>query len=803
MTNAKKRLHSLKQQIGESLCKDQWSFYRTFRSLESALKRNGDLEGLEQLESKVKLSIESAGARAARIPAVSFPDDLPVSALADDIEGLIAANQVVIISGETGSGKTTQIPKILMKLGRGSRGQIVHTQPRRIAARSVANRLAQETGTELGDIIGYQVRFNDRSSSENLIKVVTDGILIAETQTDRFLSAYDSIIIDEAHERNLNIDFLFGYLKSILPKRPELKIVITSATIDAEKFSKHFNDAPVIKVSGRLYPVDILYEDSLTKEGEQLPVEEYGLVTLALRRISEHRGSGDVLVFLPGEREIRQLDAVIRKDFLRGSVGKDWEILTLFSRLSVREQNKVFGSSHKRRIILSTNVAETSLTIPRIQFVIDSGEARLKRYSYRNKVEMLQVERISKAAADQRAGRAGRLMHGVCFRLYTLEDFQKRSEFTDPEILRSSLASVILRMQYLRLGDPQEFPFVDLPIPRAIVDGYQLLEELGAISGDKKLTKVGMELAKMPVDPRVGRMILAGRQFGCNREILILAAVMSLPDPRERDFSAQMQGVFERKDEHSDFLVFLRIWIWFQKLFDTTRSKSEIRRACEKHHLSFLRLFEWRDLHSHLSQVVRDMGFKVGEAPSGAASIHQALLTGLLGNIGYRQEERGTFRGTRDIKFQIHPGSSLYKNPGKWVVSFELVETTKLYARTVARIERDWIEPLASHLTRSTFSDPLWSREQGNVIAKEQVTLYGLIIVPARSVIYGKLNPREARQIFIQSALVRGDVRHCPPFMKHNLELIQVLENMESRSRRQDILVDESINYSFLEERVP
>ncbi|MEK9876136.1 MAG: helicase-related protein, partial [Betaproteobacteria bacterium] len=462
MTDAKKRLHSLKQQIGESLCKDQWSFHRTFRSLESGLKTNGDLKGLEQLESKVKLSSERARARAARIPAVSFPVDLPVSALADEIEGLIAANQVVIISGETGSGKTTQIPKILMKLGRGSRGQIVHTQPRRIAARSVANRLAQETGTELGDIIGYQVRFNDRSSSENLIKVVTDGILIAETQTDRFLSAYDSIIIDEAHERNLNIDFLFGYLKNILPKRPELKIVITSATIDAEKFSKHFNDAPVIKVSGRLYPVDILYEDSLTKEGEQLPVEEYGLVTMALRRISEHKGSGDVLVFLPGEREIRQVDTVIRKDFLRGSVDKNWEILTLFSRLSVREQNKVFGPSHKRRIILSTNVAETSLTIPRIQFVIDSGEARLKRYSYRNKVEMLQVERISKAAADQRAGRAGRLMHGVCFRLYSLEDFQKRSEFTDPEILRSSLASVILRMQYLRLGDPQEFPFVDL-----------------------------------------------------------------------------------------------------------------------------------------------------------------------------------------------------------------------------------------------------------------------------------------------------------------------------------------------------
>ncbi len=803
MTDAKKRLHSLKQKIGESLCKDQWSFHRTFRSLESVLKTNGDLKGLEQLESKVKISSERARARAARIPAVSFPDDLPVSALADQVEGLIAANQVVIISGETGSGKTTQIPKILMKLGRGSRGQIVHTQPRRIAARSVANRLAQETGTELGDIIGYQVRFNDRSSSENLIKVVTDGILIAETQTDRFLSAYDSIIIDEAHERNLNIDFLFGYLKNVLPKRPELKIVITSATIDAEKFSKHFNDAPVIKVSGRLYPVDILYEDSLTKEGEQLPVEEYGLVTMALRRISEYKGSGDVLVFLPGEREIRQVDAVIRKDFLRGSVEKSWEILMLFSRLSVREQNKVFGPSHKRRIILSTNVAETSLTIPRIQFVIDSGEARLKRYSYRNKVEMLQVERISKAAADQRAGRAGRLMHGVCFRLYSLEDFQKRSEFTDPEILRSSLASVILRMQYLRLGDPQEFPFVDLPLPRAIVDGYQLLEELGAISGDKKLTNVGTELAKMPVDPRVGRMILAGRQFGCIREILILAAVMSLPDPREREFSTQMQGVFEKKDEHSDFLVFLRIWSWFQKLFDTTRSKSAIRRACEKHHLSFLRLFEWRDLHSQLSQVVRDMGFKVGEAPSGAASIHQALLTGLLGNIGYQQEEKGAFRGPRDIKFQIHPGSSLHKNPGKWVVSFELVETTKLYARTVARIDRDWIEPLASHLTRSTFSNPRWSRERGNVIAKEQVTLYGLIIVPARSVIYGKLNPQEARQIFIQSALVRGDVRHCPPFMKHNLELMQILENMESRSRRQDILVDESIIYSFFDERVP
>ncbi len=794
----------LREEIVSCLSQDQQSFRKQLNQVIAKQNHTDQSVDLELLRSKITASVTKARNRKNRIPNISFMDKLPVVERRDEIERLIVEHQVVILCGETGSGKTTQLPKMLLEIGRGVCGQIAHTQPRRIAARSVATRVAKELNSEIGDLVGYQVRFSDRSSPKNLIKVMTDGVLLAETQTDRYLSRYDTIIIDEAHERNLNVDFLFGYLKRLLKKRPDLKLIITSATIDAEKFSSHFGHAPVIEVSGRLYPVEIRYQppgdEGVLEDAENL----YDALSRVMEDIDVAQGDGDVLVFLPGEREIRHALEWINKNFLSKLRRSKWEALPLYSKLSIQDQNKIFAPSHNRRVILTTNIAETSLTIPKIQYVIDSGLARVKRYSYRNKVEMLQVEKVSQASANQRAGRSGRVMNGVCVRLYSEVDFDQRLVHSEPEILRSSLASVILRMAVFGLEAPEKFPFIDSPIPRALADGYQLLEELGAIDRERQLTGIGRKLARIPVDPRVARMILASSEFGCLDEVLKLASGLSVQDPREREFTSAgaptLNGGAENK---SDFSSLLDVWNWFRDVFEKKPGKKQLKELCQRRHLSLVRMFEWRELYHQLKSMSVEMGFKINGQPSKRSDIHRALLTGLLGNIGFRGDEKGIYHGARGIKFQIHPSSDLRAGKSKWIIASELVETSRLYARCVAEVDVLWIEPLAKHLTHSSYHEPRWSKATGNVVVTERVTLYGLVIVPRRQVSYGPLNIREAREIFIRSALVQGEVKSPPTFLKYNLDLIESLEAVEARSRRYDLLVDDSVLYSFFESKVP
>ncbi|MDA9994007.1 ATP-dependent RNA helicase HrpA [Burkholderiales bacterium] len=768
------------------------------------VKKNDHSIELQKLRSKINISVAQVRSRGKRVPKITYQGDLPVVLSKDEIKRRIDEHQVVILCGETGSGKTTQLPKMLLEIGRGTCGQIAHTQPRRIAARSVATRIAKELNSEIGDLVGYQVRFSDRSSPENLIKVMTDGILLAETQTDRYLTRYDTIIIDEAHERNLNVDFLFGYLKRILKKRPDLKLIITSATIDSDKFSFHFDQAPIIEVSGRLYPVEIRYQspenDGALEDSESLSEA----ICRVLEGIDAESSGGDVLVFLPGEREIKQSLNLISKIFLSHARRCLWEALPLYSRLGVQEQNKIFIPSDYRRVILATNIAETSLTIPKIQFVIDTGLARVKRYSYRNKVEMLRVEKVSQASANQRSGRSGRVMDGVCVRLYSQEDFEQRMVHEEPEILRSSLATVILRMSALGLDEPEKFPFIDSPIPRALADGYQLLEELGAINRKRRLTSIGKKLSRIPVDPRVARMILASNELGCLSEVLKLAAALSVQDPREREYALHDESTPKNGQKiNSDFLSLLSLWSWFQEIFEKKPGKRKLKEICLRHHVSLVRMFEWRELYNQLKSMTIEMGFKVNEHSGRGSHIHRSLLTGLLGNIGFRSDEKGVYYGARGIKFHIHPGSGLRSAKPKWILASELVETSRLYARGVAEIDVDWIEPIAKHLTHSSYHDPRWSKTTGNVVATERVTLYGLVIVPKRQVHYGSINPMEAREIFIRNALVQGEVRKLPPFLKHNIDLLASLESVEVRSRRYDLLVDDSVIFSFFDEKIP
>ncbi|MDA0236968.1 MAG: ATP-dependent RNA helicase HrpA [Proteobacteria bacterium] len=794
----------LHEEILLCLSQDQHGFRKQFNQL-VAKKDNVDWSvDLEILRSKINVSVSKASIRKGRIPNIYFGDKLPVVERREEIKRLISQHQVVILCGETGSGKTTQLPKMLLEIGRGVCGQIAHTQPRRIAARLVASRVAKELQSEIGDLVGYQIRFSDRSSPKNLIKVMTDGVLLAETQTDRYLSQYDTIIIDEAHERNLNVDFLFGYLKRLLKNRPDLKLIITSATIDADKFSSHFGQAPVIEVSGRLYPVEIRYQppgdEGVLEDAENL----YDALCQVMEEIDVAQGGGDVLVFLPGEREIRQSLEWISKHFLSKLRRSKWEALPLYSRLSIQDQNRIFTPSYSRRVILATNIAETSLTIPKIQYVIDSGLARVKRYSYRNKVEMLQVEKVSQASANQRAGRSGRVMNGVCVRLYSESDFDQRLVHAEPEILRSSLASVILRMSVFGLESPDKFPFIDPPTPKALADGYQLLEELGAIDQKRQLTAIGKKIAHIPVDPRVARMILASNELGCLDEVLKLAAGLSVQDPRERDFnSSEAPTLHGSKENKSDFSSLLEVWNWFRDIFEKKLGKKQLKELCRCRHLSLVRMFEWRELYHQLKSMSIEMGFKINDQPSKRSEIHRALLTGLLGNLGFRGDEKGVYYGARGIKFHIHPSSDLRSAKPKWIIASELVETSRLYARCVAEIDVEWVEPVAKHLTHSTYHEPRWSKNIGNVIATERVTLYGLVIVPQRQSSYGPINIREAREIFIRGALVKGEVKSPPSFLKHNLDLIESLQSVEARSRRYDLLVDDSVVYSFFEKKIP
>jgi ATP-dependent helicase HrpA len=752
------------------------------------------------------------------LPPIVFPEELPVSGKRRDIAAVLQAHQVIIVCGETGSGKTTQLPKICLALGRGLNGLIGHTQPRRIAASSTAKRIAQELGSPLGEHVGFKVRFNDTLSKGAWIKLMTDGILLAETQTDPLLKQYDTIIIDEAHERSLNIDFLLGYLKQLLPKRPDLKVIITSATIDANRFARHFGTesqpAPIIEVSGRLYPVEVRYrpinidafDKNDTKSGSASPMKERGqrdLMEAITDAVDElcRIGSGDILVFLPGEREIREAAETLRKHH-----PPHVEIYPLFARLSAQEQERVFKISNARRIVLATNVAETSLTVPGIRYVVDTGLARVKRYSYRNKVEQLQIEAIAQSAANQRAGRCGRVASGVCIRLYEEQDYLLWPLFTEPEILRSSLAAVILRMKALHLADIDTFPFIEPPLGRAIADGHQLLQELGAIDDDNKLTHIGRQLAKLPLDPRVGRMLLAALDNVCLSEMLIIAAALSVQDPRDRPMEAQGAADQAHKkfaDEKSEFQSYLKIWTWFEDAIEHKKTNRQLMDNCRANFLSQLRLREWRDVHSQLLTIVREQGWRLNDAPATYEQLHTALLTGLLGNIGFKAEDDVCYLGARSIKFHIWPGSALIKKAGKWIIAAELVDTTRLYARCVAQIQPEWLERVGSHLLKKSYGEPRWEKKVAQVCASERATLYGLVVYSQRRIHYSLTHPREAREIFIRDALVGGEFDTRAPFFAHNQKLIRDIENLEHKSRRLDVLVDEELIAAFYDKLLP
>lgn len=750
---------------------------------------------------------------------ITFPESLPVSGKRDEITAAMAAHQVVIVCGETGSGKTTQLPKIALAMGRGKlnypagQGRLIgHTQPRRIAASSVAKRIAEELKTPLGDVVGYKVRFQDRLSRDASVKLMTDGILLAETQTDPLLKAYDTIIIDEAHERSLNIDFLLGYLRQLLPRRPDLKVVITSATIDAQRFADYFastkGPAPVIMVSGRMFPVEQRYRPF--EESREHDLNDAITDAVDELWLSPH-SAGDILVFLPGEREIREAADHLRKHLAHQPLTRNAEVLPLFARLSQAEQDRIFDGHSGRRIVLATNVAETSLTVPGIRYVIDAGTARVKRYSFRNKVEQLMVEPVSQAAANQRAGRCGRVADGICIRLYDEKDFQGRQPFTDPEILRSSLASVILRMKALHLGNVEEFAFIEPPQRRAIADGYQLLAELGAVDEDNELTGVGRTLAKLPLDPRVGRMILEAKDRGALDEVLVIASALSVQDVRDRPMDKQAQADQQHAkfdDEKSEFSGYLKLWKWLGDArgghgTDHKLSNRQYENLLRENYVNIRRVREWRDIHSQLHTVVGEQKWVLNDKPASYEQLHLSMLCGLLGNIGCKSDEEDWYLGARGIKFYRHPGARLSKKPGRWIVVAELVETTRLFGRGIANIDPAWIEQVAGHLLSKQLLDPHWEKKAAQVTALERATLYGLVVYNGRRVNFGRVDPVTAREIFIREALVAGNWDTKLPFLAANLKLIQQVQDLEHKARRQDVLVDEELIYAFYDQQLP
>jgi ATP-dependent helicase HrpA len=785
--------------------------HRLGRRLEGARKiRKPEARAavLAEIETEVARAEERMAERRTRLPGISYPEQLPVSQKKDEIAAAIRDHQVVIVAGETGSGKTTQIPKICLELGRGVRGMIGHTQPRRIAARTVAERVADEMNTPLGEAVGWKVRFTDQVNPDaTFIKLMTDGILLAEIQTDRELRAYDTIIIDEAHERSLNIDFLLGYLAQLLPKRPDLKVVITSATIDPERFSRHFGDAPIIEVSGRTYPVEVRYRPLLEEDSEDSDRDQITAITDAVEELMAE-GKGDILVFLSGEREIRDTaDALNKKQY------RFTEVLPLYARLSHAEQHRVFQPHPGRRIVLATNVAETSLTVPGIKYVIDPGFARISRYSHRTKVQRLPIEPVSQASANQRKGRCGRTSDGICIRLYSEDDFLARPEFTDAEILRTNLASVILQMTAAGLGDIEKFPFIDPPDHRNIRDGVQLLQELGALDPQqkdprKRLTDSGRKLAQLPVDPRLARMVLEADKNGCVREVMVIAAALSIQDPRERPADKQAQADQQHarfKDETSDFLAYLNLWRYVREQ-QKERGSSSFRRMCKQEYLNFLRIREWQDIYTQLRTVAKQMGIHLNEDDAPADRVHVSLLAGLLSHIGMKDVKDGNkneYLGARSAKFAIFPGSALFKKQPRFLMSAELVETSRLWARVNAKIELEWVEPLAEHLIKRTYSEPHWEKDQAAVMAYEKVTLYGVPIVAQRKVNYGRIDPEVSRELFIRNALVEGDWRTHHKFFADNRRLLSEVEELEHRARRRDIVVDDETLFDFYEQRVP
>ena len=805
MTDQNSSIEHLLKNLDQAMIADR---HRLRRQLHELRKKPDDAR-LAQWVEKVQASFAKVTARRASVPTVRYDDSLPIAAKRDEIKKVLAEHQVLIIAGETGSGKTTQLPKICLELGRGQHGLIAHTQPRRIAARSVAQRVAEELATPLGGLVGYQVRFEDQSEPTTLIKLMTDGILLAETQHDRFLERYDTIIVDEAHERSLNIDFLLGYLKTLLPRRPDLKVIITSATIDLERFSKHFDDAPIIEVSGRTFPVDTWYRPLTAEQDEEgnqveedLTVDQAIIATLdeiAQFERSERKTPGDVLVFLPGEREIRDAADMLRKAQLRHT-----EILPLYARLSPAEQQKIFQSHPGRRVVLATNVAETSLTVPGIRYVIDSGTARISRYSYRAKVQRLPIEAVSQASANQRKGRCGRVEPGVCIRLYSEEDFNGRPAFTDPEILRTNLAAVILQMLHLRLGEIDQFPFIEPPDGKAISDGFNLLQELSAVNRENQLTPLGRQLARLPIDPRLGRMLLEGTRQGSLQEVLIIASALSVQDPRERPPERQQaadQAHAQWKDVDSDFAGLVNVWRGFEEQ-RLALGSSALRAWCRKNFLNYLRLREWRDAHRQLGLICRELQLAVNKDPADYPRLHKAVLSGLLSQIGQKTED-GDYLGARQRRFWVHPSSGLGRKRPQWLMAAELVETTKLYARMVAKIEPDWIEPLAGHLVKKNHFEPHWEKKRGQVVAFEQITLYGLIVVGRRPVHFGPIDPPASRELFIREGLVRGEIQSRAKCLAANRQLLEQLDELEAKARRRDILADEETLFGFYEERLP
>ncbi|EJP4175213.1 ATP-dependent RNA helicase HrpA [Vibrio vulnificus] len=792
---------SLRKALSQCLIKDRFRLSKRIAGASKINKESARNAVFDEIALDIAKSMMEVEQRSRHQPKIEYPEILPVSQKKDDIADAIAHHQVVIVAGETGSGKTTQLPKICAELGRGKFGLIGHTQPRRLAARSVANRIAEEMETQLGDFVGYKVRFNDQISENTQIKLMTDGILLAEIQHDRFLNQYDTIIIDEAHERSLNIDFILGYLKELLPRRPDLKVIITSATIDPERFSNHFGGAPIIEVSGRTYPVETRYRP-LGGETEDDRDQLEGIFDAVDELCDE--GLGDILIFMNGEREIRDTADALAKRKL-----KDTEIVPLYARLSSGEQNKIFQPHTGRRIVLATNVAETSLTVPGIKYVIDPGTARISRYSYRTKVQRLPIEPVSQASANQRKGRCGRVQEGICIRLYSEDDFNSRPEFTDPEILRTNLASVILQMTALGLGDIEAFPFVEAPDKRNILDGVRLLEELGAINSNakdpkKRLTAVGKQLARLPIDPRLARMVLEAPRLGCLKEVMIIAAALSIQDPRERPSDKQQSADDKHRrfyHEDSDFLTFVNLWNHIQKQ-QKALSGNQFRRQCKDDYLNYLRVREWQDVYFQIHQSMREMEFKLNSEPGSYDAVHSAILTGLLSHIGMKDQEKNEYHGARNARFHIFPGSGLFKKQPKWVMSAELVETSKLWGRIIAKIQPEWIEPLAKHLIKRSHSEPHWSKKQAAVMAYEKVMLYGIPIVPKRLVNYGNIDASVSREIFIRSALVEGDWETKHAFFKQNRKLLLEVEELEHKSRRRDILVDDEELFQFYDQRV-
>lgn len=796
---------SLHKNLDHALIADR---HRLRRQLHELHKKPDEAKFAQWLE-RFQASCAKVEARRSSVPRMRYDDALPIAAKRDEIKAALEKHQVLVIAGETGSGKTTQLPKICLEMGRGTHGLIGHTQPRRLAARSVATRVAEEIGTPLGELVGYQVRFEDQSNERSLVKLMTDGILLAETQHDRLLERYDTIIVDEAHERSLNIDFLLGYLKTLLPRRPDLKLIITSATIDLERFSKHFGDAPIVEVSGRTYPVDTwyrplaaevdengeaLFDDLSVDQGILRALEEIGDFERA-----EGKRPGDVLVFLPGEREIRDAAEVLRKANLRLT-----ELLPLYARLTPAEQQKIFAPMAGRKIVLATNVAETSLTVPGIRYVIDSGTARISRYSYRAKVQRLPIEAVSQASANQRKGRCGRVEPGICVRLYSEEDFLGRPEFTDPEILRTNLAAVILQMLHLRLGEIGDFPFIEPPDGKAVSDGFTLLQELSAVNREGQLTPLGRQLARLPVDPRLGRMVLEGAHQGSLDEVLLITSALSVQDPRERPMERQQaadQAHAQWKDVDSDFAALVNLWRGFEEQRQALGSNA-LRTWCRKNFLNYMRLREWRDAHRQLTLICRELKLTLNKEPADYPRVHKALLSGLLSQIGQKSED-GDYLGARQRRFWIHPSTVIAKKRPQWIMAAELVETTKLFARMVAKIDPDWLEPLAGHLVKKNHLEPHWEKKRGQVVAYEQVSLYGLIVVGRRPVHYGPIDPPVARELFIREGLVRGEIHSRAKCLAANRQLLERLDELEAKARRRDILADEETLFDYYAARLP